>query len=270
MKPWPSPCPGCVAALYRSTPRSSCGPLRRHRTLSTKSESDRPLVCGVDRNDEAARNLSITLHQNRFDVRLDRHQLGKPRGDFVPGVERKQRFGRTDRARVESYHLFLERVVEEKYETDRDLQRIPRRIVDRERRDLTIASGDRTILPLGSAFGLKDDVTRPARAQNSSSGKFDQMAMFGRDAASSSSRSARPAADASSTSPAAYRRSPRRSSSYVHAGLRIRNVIGDSATISSARTSRISGARSRIARSTASLSVVAEAGQPSQLPSRAT
>src|SRR5580704_16855851 len=57
---------------------------------------------------------------------------------------------------------------------------------------------------------------------------------------------------------------------HVHAGLRIRNDISTSAGGPSARTSRISGARSRLARSTASLSVDAEAGQPSQLPSRAT
>src|SRR5262249_43373269 len=125
------------------------------------------LVARVDRDEEAVEPAAIlpAVHQQRLDVWDEGLEDGVRLHHLLPRLEWQLGFGGARRARVEGHHAAERGIDEEEGDADRDLERVPLRVLEGERRRVAVAVRDGAELALRGALAGEEQVARAAGAE---------------------------------------------------------------------------------------------------------
>src|SRR5262249_40389824 len=131
-----------------------------------RDHAGRP-VARFARDEDAVEPAAIlpAVHQQRLAVWDEGLEDGVRLHPRLPRLEWQLGFGGARRARVEGHHAAERGIDEEEGDADRDLERVPLRVLEGERRRVAVAVRDGAELALRGALAGEEQVARPAGAE---------------------------------------------------------------------------------------------------------
>src|SRR5919201_1310094 len=141
-------------------------------------ETHQPVAL-VDGDQEVIPGTPHAVDQQRLDVRLHLLQDRVALRDVLPGLQRKERFGRAHGTWIERDHASGAAIVAEEGHVHRHVQALPLRIRHVKTDQVQVAGGDKTTHATAGRSAVEEHGTGPARTLQLPRRKAQEMPMLG-------------------------------------------------------------------------------------------